>query len=451
MKFSPHSYQEFATQKIKDQPKFGLFLDMGMGKTVCALTAVSDMLYLDVGQILVIAPLRVAEDTWSRESQKWDHLKYLRISKILGSEKQRIGALRNKADIWIINRENVEWLVQYFGVNWPFDTVIIDELSSFKNPSSKRFRALRKVLPLIRRLVGLTGTPAPNGLMDLWSQIYLLDSGERLGNTITGYRDRYFTPGKRNQNVIFDWIPKPEAEKNIYAKISDICVSMSAKDHLKLPEPINNIIPVRLSDGVKKQYKEFERDLILSLISSDIVAINAAALTNKLLQFANGAVYDENHMAQELHSAKLEALEDVIEAANGKSVLVAYAYKHDLARLQNHFRVLKPRTLDGPKDITDWNSGKIGLCLLHPASGGHGLNLQDGGHTIVWFGLTWNLEWYQQFNRRLDRQGQWNTVFIHHLITEGTMDERVMRVLGSKSAAQNDLLSAVKALIQEYR
>ncbi len=449
MKFKPHIYQQIAIQKILNMAAVGLFLDMGLGKTVCTLTAISELLYdrFEVSRVLVIAPLRVAEDTWSREVEKWDHLQHLKIAKVLGTEKQRVAALTSKADIWVINRENVEWLVDFFGKYWPFDMVVVDELSSFKSNKAKRFRALRKVRPLIKRIVGLTGTPAPNGLMDLWAQVYLLDRGERLGKTITGYRDRYFTPGQRNQMIVYNWKPKPEAEDAIHKKLSDICVSMRAEDWLKLSDRIDNIVHVQLSPAMKDTYKQLEKDLLLPFTSGDVVADTAAVLSNKLLQLANGAVYDENKGVKELHDAKLQAVEDIIEAANGKPVLVFYAYKHDLSRLQARFKGAK--TLDTAKDIEDWNAGGVPILLAHPASAGHGLNLQAGGNTIVWFGLTWSLELYQQANARLHRQGQKEAVIVHHLVAEGTIDEDVMKVLGGKAKSQDALLEAVKARIKK--
>ena len=453
MKFIPHDYQKIAIEKIINLPAVGLFLEMGLGKTVSALTAIQELLYdrFEVSKVLVIAPLRVAQSTWPGEIEKWDHLQGLRLAKVLGSEKQRIEALHQPADIWIINRENTEWLVDYYGRKWPFDMVVIDELSSFKNPRSKRFRALRKVRPLIKRIVGLTGTPAPNGLIDLWSQIYLLDQGERLGKTLTSYRNRYFDPGRRNQNIIFEWIPKPFAEERIYEKISDICVSMKAEDWLQLPERINNVLEIELPEKAKWQYKQLEKDLILPLLESDVTAANAAVLTNKLLQMANGAIYDEFGEAKEIHDAKLEALEEVVEAANGKPVMVVYAYKHDLDRIRKRLKKYNPRTLDSDQDVQDWNVGKIQVLLLHPASGGHGLNLQAGGNIIVWFGLTWGLEYYQQTIARLHRQGQTERVIVHHIIAKGTMDEEVLKALTDKTATQNDLMEAVKAKIEQYK
>lgn len=446
MKYRPHSYQEYATQWILDKEKVGLLMDMGLGKTVVTLTAIQMLMhdYFDIIKVLVIAPLRVAEDTWSSETEKWDHLKYLKISKVLGSEKERVAALNTTADIYVINRENVVWLVKHYGKNWSFDMVVIDELSSFKSPKSQRFKALRKVKS--KRIVGLTGTPAPNGLMDLWSQIYLLDGGARLGKTITGYRERYFNPDKRNQNVIFSYKPKEGAKEHIYEKLKDICVSMKAEDYLKLPERIDNIIKINLSKFSIDKYKQLEKDLLLPLKDSDIVANNAAVLTNKLLQMANGAVYDENGDIQQIHDEKIKALEDVIEAANGKPVLIFYSYKHDRDRLKNHF---KAKELKTSKDIKSWNKGEIPIMLVHPASAGHGLNLQAGGNIIVWFGLTWSLELYQQANARLYRQGQKQNVIVHHLVAKGTMDEDVMKALQSKEVGQDALLQAVKARLNK--
>lgn len=455
MRFQPHKYQDYAIQRIFDTPAVGLFLEMGLGKTVITLTAIDELLYnlFDAVKVLVIAPLRVAEDTWSRESHKWDHLQHLKISKVLGSRKQRENALAAKADVYIINRENVEWLVSYYGNDWPFDTVVIDELSSFKSPSAKRFKALRRIRPLIKRIIGLTGTPAPNGLMDLWSQLYLLDQGERLGKTITGYRERYFTPGARNGYVVYDWKQKKEAEEAVFEKISDICVSMKSEDWIDMPEKIDRVVPVVLSPETKAKYKQLERDLLLPMKDADIVANTAAVLSNKLLQLANGAVYDENKGVQEIHNAKLDALEDILEAANRHPVLLFYSYKHDLERIQRRFpqcRTLRKGS-DGSKDIADWNAGKIDLLAVHPASAGHGLNMQDGGNIIVWFGLTWSLELYQQANARLYRQGQKRSVIIHHLAAEGTIDDDVMDAIQNKAAGQDALMAAVKARVEKVR
>lgn len=449
MKYIPHDYQEYAKNWIIDKKASGLFLDMGLGKTIITLTAINDLMfdYFEVSKVLVIAPLRVAESTWNTEIDKWEHLINLKISKVLGNEKDRIRALNSKADIYIINRENVVWLVETLKNKWDFDMVVIDELSSFKSPKAARFKALRKVRPLVKRIVGLTGTPSPNGLIDLWPQLYLLDRGERLGKTLTGYRDRYFLPDKRNQHIIFSYKLKNEAEDRIYEKIEDICISMKAKDYLNLPERINNIVPVYLEEESKNKYKQLEKELLLELEEGDIVANNAAALTNKLLQFANGAVYDEDGKVTVIHDDKLKALDDLIEAANGKSVLIFYSFRHDLDRIKNRYKNAK--TLYTAEDIRKWNDGEIEILLAHPASAGHGLNLQAGGHIIIWFGLTWSLELYMQANARLDRQGQKETVIIHHLVARDTVDEDVMKALENKEIGQEALLKAVKARIEK--
>ena len=450
MKYRPHTYQNYSIQQIIEKNAIALFLEPGLGKTSVSLTAAAELLHnrFEVSRVLVIAPLRVAEDTWSGEAVKWDHLKYLRISKVLGSMRDRNVALEKAADIYVINRENVEWLVEKYGKKWPFDMVIVDELSSFKSPSAKRFKALRRVRPLIKRIVGLTGTPSPNGLIDLWPQVYLLDQGERLGKTVTGFRDRYFQPDKRNRTTVFSWAARPGAEDSIHQKLSDICVSMSAKDWLELPERINNVISIKLPEAARKRYDQLERDLLLPIAEGDVVADNAAVLTNKLLQMANGAVYDENGKVYELHGAKLDALEDIIQAANGKPVLVFYAYKHDRDRIKSR---IAARELETSADIKAWNAGKIPVLIAHPASAGHGLNLQAGGHIVVWYGLTWSLELYQQANARLDRQGQQESVIVHHLVATGTIDDQVMRALESKATGQAALLDAVKARIEKVR
>lgn len=453
MIYRPHDYQTHAIQVVLDKPAAGCFLAMGLGKTSITLTAINELLNdrFAVSRVLVIAPLRVAEDTWARESAKWEHLKHLRISKALGSEKKRIAALNTDADIWIINRENTEWLVEHYKRKWPFDMVVIDELSSFKSPGSRRFRALRKVLPFISRIVGLTGTPAPNGLIDLWSQLYLLDRGERLGKTLGEYRDRYFTPGRRNRNVIFDWDLKPGAEEVIHRKISDICISMKSEDWLQLPERIDRTVPVRLSDQAQEKYDRMERDQIISLDGAEIVAGAAAIVVGKLLQMANGAVYDNQGDWRPVHDHKLEALEEIIEEANGNPVLVFYAYQHDADRIQEYFHNKQAITkLKDSADIENWNNGLVSVMLAHPASAGHGLNLQAGGNIIVWFGLTWSLELYQQANARLHRQGQTQAVIVHHLIAEGTVDEDVMKALEGKADMQEALIEAVKARIDKY-
>lgn len=448
MKYRPHEYQEYSHDLMINKTHAALFLDCGLGKTVISLTAIDDLMfdYFEVSRVLVIAPLRVAQSTWDDEKSKWDHLKNLRISKVLGSEAKRIEALRVKADIYIINRENVKWLVDRFVKAWPFDMVIIDELSSFKSHQAGRFKALKKVRPCMKRVVGLTGTPAPNGLLDLWAQVYLLDGGKRLGRTITSYRDQYFLPDKRNQHIIFSYKAKKNAKKEIYKKLEDICVSMKASDYLELPDRINNKIDVSLPDLVKEKYKQLERDLLLPLEDSDIVANTAGVLTNKLLQMANGAIYDENGDVEIIHDEKLKALDDLIEAANGKPVLVFYSYKHDKDRIKKHLKTV--RLLENKDDIDAWNRGEIDVMLTHPASAGHGLNLQAGGNIIVWFGLTWSLERYYQANSRLHRQGQKETVIIHHIIAKDTIDEDVMRSLDKKEMNQEELLRAVKARLE---
>lgn len=448
MKFTPWNYQQYAINHILNHQASGLFLDMGMGKTVSSLTAIDNLLFLgEASKILVIAPKRVAEDTWSTEVEKWDHLKHLRISIILGTPKQRMDAINKDADIYVINRENVEWIVSNYFKAWKWDTLIIDELSSFKSSKAKRFRALKKVRPYFKRIIGLTGTPAPNSLIDLWPQMYLLDGGERLGKTITGYRERYFTPGDRNQFVVFNYKLRDGAEDAIHNKISDICISMMAKDYLDIPERIDNKIMIDLPEKAKDQYKELEKELIISLDNEDITAANAAVLTGKLLQLCNGAIYTEDKEVVEVHDEKLNALMDIIEAANGKPVLIFYSFKHDLTRIMEMLKKnkLKGQELGGQEDIKKWNNGEIPILLLHPASAGHGLNLQYGGNIVVWFGLTWSLELYQQANARLHRQGQKEIVIIHHIITRNTVDEDVMAALSNKEVNQNILLEAVKA------
>jgi len=444
MKYKPHDYQEFAREFILEHPVCCLMLDMGLGKTVVTLTAIWLMALdsFDIGKILVIAPKRVAEDTWPKELKKWEHLTGLTYSLVLGSKKQREEALQKKAAIYIINRENVAWLVENY--KWDFDTLVIDELSSFKSNKAQRFKALKKVRPKVQRVIGLTGTPAPNSLLDLWPQMYLLDMGERLGRFIGGYRDRFFKPDKRNKEIIYSYKPRDGAEESIYQLINDICISMKAVDFIDMPDKISNRIEVSMDKKEKELYEEFKREMIITLKGDEIDAINAAGLSNKLLQMANGAVYGENKKVVSIHDKKLDALEDLIEAANGKPLLVAYWYKHDLERISKRFDV---RVIQTTKDIDDWNAGEIPVALIHPASAGHGLNLQDGGSTIIWFGLTWSLELYQQLNARLWRQGQKYTVVIQHIVTSGTHDEDVMRALENKDMKQSALIAAVKARI----
>ena len=444
MKYKPYDYQTFATNFVLEHPACGLILDMGLGKSVITLTALWSLLLdsFDVGKVLVVAPKRVAENTWPAELKKWEHLDGLTWSLVLGSEKDRRAALQRRAKIYIINRENVTWLVDNY--RWDFDTLVIDELSSFKSSKAQRFRALKRVRPRISRVIGLTGTPQPNGLLDLWPQMYLLDMGQRLGRFVGGYRERFFLPDKRNREVIYSYKPKEGAEEKIYELISDICISMRAADNLDMPELVASRVEVQMNAKEQKLYEGFERDMVLHLKDGDLDAVNAAALSGKLVQMANGAVYGENRKVHHIHDRKLDALEDIIEAANGKPLLVAYWYKHDLERIRQRFEV---RTIDTPKDIADWNEGKIPVALIHPASAGHGLNLQDGGSTIVWFGLTWSLELYQQLNARLWRQGQKHTVVIQHIVAAGTHDEDIMNALEKKDMSQTALIAAVKARI----
>ncbi|MBR2215985.1 MAG: DEAD/DEAH box helicase [Selenomonadaceae bacterium] len=402
-----------------------------------------------VKRVLVVAPLRVAATVWTSEAAEWEHLRHLTVVPVLGSLRQRLNALAQEADIYTINRENVDWLVNHYGRYWPFDMVVLDESSGFKNHLSKRFRALRRIRPWIKRLVELTGTPAPNGLMDLWSQIYLLDGGERLGKTIGGYRRRWFSPGRGNGYAVWEWNPAKDAESEIYEAISDICVSMKAEDYISLPPIIYNTIKIPLPEEARKAYKKLEKELVLAIAEDEtITATSAAVLSNKLLQMASGSVYDEKGEAIEIHAAKLEALAEVVEANNNKPLLVFYWFRHDLERLQKQFP--EARKLDTVKDIEDWNAGKVKMLLAHPASAGHGLNLQQGGNAIVWFSLTWSLELYQQANKRLHRSGQRNTVVVHHLVAEGTIDQAVLAALSAKKTGQDGLLAAIKAKVKEY-
>lgn len=448
MKYKPHEYQVYATEYILNHPIAAVLLDMGLGKSVITLTAIFD-LTLDsflVRKVLVIAPLRVARDTWPAEIEKWDHLKGLKYTVAVGSEVQRKTALMKRAQVYIINRENVEWLISRSGILFDFDMVVIDELSSFKSHQAKRFKSLMRVRPKVKRIVGLTGTPSSNGLMDLWAQYRLLDMGQRLGRFIGRYREDYFVPDKRNQQVIFSYKPKPGAEEEIYKLISDITISMKGTDYLKLPDLVINEVPVKLSEKEMKTLDTMKRDLIANVKGEEVTAANAAALSGKLLQMANGAVYDDQGTVLHIHDRKLDALEDLIEAANGKPVLIAYWFKHDLSRIQKRFEVEVLSTSDS---IKRWNDGEISIAAIHPASAGHGLNLQAGGSTLVWFGLTWSLELYQQTNARLWRQGQKETVVIHHLISKGTIDERVMKALNDKNNTQSALIDAVKATLKE--
>ena len=414
------------------------------------LTAIADLLFdsFEAHRILVIAPLRVARDTWPDELHKWEHLSNLRLSVAVGTETERKAALQAKADIYIINRENVGWLIEDSGIPFDFDTLVVDELSSFKNHQTKRFRSLMKVRPKVVRIIGLTGTPSSNGLMDLWAEYRLLDMGQRLGRFIGQYRSTYFTPDKRNGQVIFSYKPLPFAEKEIYAKIADITISMKSTDHLIMPELVTAQYPIKISDKERERYDELRQDLVLKLAGGDVTAANAAALSGKLCQMANGAVYGDDGTVHYIHDRKLDALEDLIEAANGKPVLVAYWFKHDLERISARLkdRHISFTKLDTSDSIASWNEGKWPVALIHPASAGHGLNLQSGGSTIIWFGMTWSLELYQQANARLWRQGQKaETVVLHHIIAKDTIDERVMKALSAKDKTQTALIDAVKA------
>jgi len=450
MKYNPHSYQKYATEFICSNSIACLLLDMGLGKTAITLSSLNDLLFdsFEAHKILVIAPLRVARDTWPEELGKWEHLNGLRYSVAVGTESERKAALLQQADIYIINRENIQWLVEDSGFPFDYDTVVVDELSSFKSHQSKRFRALLKVRPRVRRIVGLTGTPAGNGLMDLWAEFRLLDMGKRLGRFIGQYRNDYFSPDKRNGQIIFSYKPLPNAEEQIYGRVADITISMKATDHLQMPELISTEYPVRLSEAERKRYNELKRDLVLQLPDGEVTAANAAALSGKLCQMANGAVYADDGSIIRIHDRKMDALEDLIEAANGKPVLVAYWFKHDLERITGSLDKLHIpfSRLDTAESIRRWNCGEIPVALIHPASAGHGLNLQAGGSTLIWFGLTWSLELYQQTNARLWRQGQKSeTVVVQHIIAKGTIDERILKALSDKDNTQGALINAVKA------
>lgn len=453
MKYSPHNYQSYATDFILDHPIAAVFLDMGLGKSIITLTAIFD-LCLDsflVRKVLVIAPLRVARDTWPAEIKKWDHLHGLSFAVAVGSEAERKAALMHRASVYIINRENIQWLVEESGLPFDYDMVVIDELSSFKSYQAKRFRSLLKARPEVKRIVGLTGTPSSNGLMDLWAEFRILDLGKWLGRYITHYRNRFFTPDKRNGQVVFSYKPLPGAEEQIYEAISDITISMKAVDHLQMPECVINEVKVALSEKEQKAYDTMKADLVVSLGGEEVDAGNAAALSNKLCQMANGAVYGEDKRYLTIHDRKLDALEDLIEAANGKPVLVAYWFKHDLERIQQRLHKLHIpfSMLDDSVSIERWNRGELPVALIHPASAGHGLNLQAGGSTLIWFGLTWSLELYQQTNARLWRQGQTaDTVVIHHIVSAGTIDERIMSALRKKEKTQSALIEAVKANLE---
>lgn len=454
-KFIPHAYQKYCIERVLNTPALGLLLDMGLGKTVITLTAVNDLKYnrFAVSKVLVVAPKKVAESTWVREARKWEHLKLLRFSTVLGTEAKRVRALNTPADIYVINRENIPWLVDYYRNAWPFDMVIVDEFSSFKNHNAKRFKALKNVRPHIKRIVGLTGTPAPNGLLDLWAQVYLLDGGHRLGKTIGGFRERYFEPDQRDRNRIYSYAPKPGGEEAIQRLIGDICVSMKADDYLELPDITYNTIPVLLDSKAEKAYKKLETEMLLQVDEATIDAGSAAVLTNKLLQLCNGAVYDENRNIVEIHDNKIEAFQELIEGLNGKPALVFYNFQHDKERIQNALAKtgLRVRELKTPQDETDWNNREIDILLAHPASAAYGLNLQQGGNHVIWFGLNWSLELYQQANKRLHRQGQTEKVIIHHLTVSGGVDEDVIEALLNKSSTQDHLMNALKARIEKVK
>ncbi len=457
MEFIPHEYQRHCLQRIIDTKKIGLYIDMGLGKTVTTLTAIKELKYerLQVRKILVIAPKKVAESTWSKEKDKWDHTKMLRVSKVLGSTAKRIQALNTPADLYIINRENVVWLVDYYRNAWPFDMVVIDESSSFKNHKSKRFKALASISGKITRLVELTGTPSPNGLEDLWAQVYLLDGGERLEKRYTQFRERYFNPGDRGQNIIYNYKPKLGSEQAILDKISDICISMKSEDYLQLPDLIEDVIHVELDPKARKAYNDLERQMVLALPEEEdeISVTSAAALSNKLLQLANGAVYDEGHSVHSVHDCKIEAFMELVESLNGKPALVFYNFQHDKDRIKAALEKtgLRVRELKTPQDENDWNAGQIDILLAHPASCAYGLNLQQGGNHVIWFGLTWNYELYSQANKRLHRQGQTEKVIIHHLVCSGTRDEDVMEAISRKDDVQNWVMESLKARIRKIK
>lgn len=458
MEFKPHAYQAYCIERILQTKKIGLFLDMGLGKTVTTLTAIRELKYnrFLIRKVLVIAPKKVAEGTWTREKEKWDHTRILRVSPVLGSQNKRIRALNTPADLYIINRENVVWLVDYYRNAWPFDMVVIDESSSFKSHTAKRFKALASIGQYIDRMIELTGTPSPNGLNDLWAQIFLLDGGERLGRRYTQFRERYFQPDKRGADgMVYSYEAKQGSEEAILQKISDICISMKAEDYLQLPDITYHEIPVVLDPKAEKAYRELERKMVLELPEDEdeISVTSAAALSNKLLQLANGAVYDDDHSFHEIHGCKIEAFMELIESLQGKPALVFYNFQHDRERILWALQKtgLRIRELKTAKDEDDWNNRKIDVLLTHPASSAYGLNLQQGGNHVIWFGLTWNYELYTQANKRLHRQGQTQKVIIHHLICTGTRDEDVMQALQRKDDVQNWVMQSLKARIKAIR
>ncbi len=455
MRYVPTAYMQYCIERVINDSRLALWLEPGLGKTGISLTAVNDLKYnrLAISKTLVVAPKKVAEATWQKEGRKWDHLKHLRFSTVLGSIQQRVRALNTPADVYVINRDNVKWLVEYYRNAWPFDLVILDESTSFKSHDSQRFKAMKLVAPKTKRVIELTGTPSPQGLIDLWAQIYLLDQGERLGKTIGGYRERYFNPDQRNQTTIFSYKPKDDSKNAIYAKLADLCISMKTKDWLELPELIMDEIPVMLDEPSRKKYKQLERETLLELPDGVIDAGTAAVLTNKLLQLCNGAVYDGDKKALEIHDCKIEAFMELVEQLQGQSALVFYNFKHDRDRILQALAKsdLRVRVYQGPQEETDWNAGEIDILLAHPASCAYGLNLQDGGHHIVWFGLNYSLELYDQGNKRLHRQGQQHSVIIHHLVVQGGIDEDVMAALQRKGDTQEALMQALKARIVEAK
>lgn len=454
-----HAYQCTAVEHIKNHPYSALFLDMGLGKTVSTLTAIRDLLdEFEVTKVLVVAPKRVAEMTWTDEVDNWEHLKGLRVSVITGTAKQREAAARKDADVYTVSRDNLAWLLQMWGGSkTPYDMLVLDELSSFKNHAAKRFKAAKIIRRSCYRVVGLTGTPAPNGLIDLWAQMFVVDGGERLGRTITDYRNNYFRPGRQNGGIIYEYKPLPTTEQVLSEKIADITLSMKALDFLDMPELVYQNNYVELSDKDMKRYEKFEETQVIELLRSanfdfaEITALSAAALSNKLLQFAGGAIYDADRNVYEVHNAKIETLVEMVEALNGRPVLIAYNFQHEKNRILRALEPFGAEALDGVESVKRWNEGKIPVLVTHPASAGHGLNMQKGGNRIIWFGTTWSLELYQQFNARLWRQGQKQSVFVHHLVTRGTLDERVIGTLTGKADTQEGLLNAVKELIKKYR
>lgn len=457
MIFKPHDYQRHCIEQIESIPKIGLFLDMGLGKTVTTLTAVKDLKYnrFEVRKVLVIAPKKVAEGTWTKEKDKWDHTKMLRVSQVLGSQTKRIRALNTPADLYIINRENVVWLVDYYKNAWPFDMVVVDESSSFKNHKAKRFKALASVSGLINRIVELTGTPSPNGLEDLWAQVFLLDGGERLGKRYTHFRERYFQPDKRGPaGMVYSYAAKPGTQDAILQRISDICISMKAEDYLQLPDITYHEIPVELDSKARSAYLELEREMVLDLPDDEEISVaSAAALSNKLLQLCNGALYDEDRNVHEVHGCKIEAFLELIEQLRGKPALVFYNFQHDRDRIKKALSKMKLRVreLKTTEDEDAWNAGEVDILLTHPASSAYGLNLQQGGNHVIWFGLTWNYELFSQANKRLHRQGQTEKVIIHLLVCSGLRDEDVITALKGKHEVQEWAMESLKARIKAVK